>query len=698
MAARPMRHPRTRARLAALALAAVGAGALASPALAAKDDVVLISRATGPAGAPVDASAFSPAITASGERVAFESVADNLSAEDDNGVTNIFVRDAAANTTVLVTRETGAAGAGADGSSGGPGLSADGRLVVFTSDADNLSAEDNNADDNVFVRDLVASTTTLVSRATGAGGAPADARAHDADISADGRYVAFRSGADNLAPDADDLVNNIFVRDLVANTTTLVSRRAGASGAAANGDAVNPSISGDGNRVAFTSDANNLSNEDDNSVANVFVREIAAATVTLVSRASGAAGAPGSDNSGNPDLSPSGRFVAFESSANNLAPDDRNAFSNVFLRDLDASTTALASRATGPAGAAGDADSADPASSPYVSDNARVTFISLANNLSPDDNDAVTNVFVRDALAGTTELVSRAPGPAGAAANASSSNPAISADGRFVAFDSPADNLVAGTLAGVTNVFRRDTLGDVPRATLLCKVLPLPPAPPDKDDVTFTLSVQQLRINQRISQAAIRRLNAVEARLNGGLSTRDLCGYSVGPAELGTGHHQRHRRRSRSRRPSPADPAAIVDPGRSGPGDPLTLSGRQLLINQRIDQAAIRRATGIGNRLDSGLTGGDVRAGQVTQGKLYDRLAILSRVAGARAAGQHYDHPAPAQPARSRQRHADVTQLRINQRIAQAGVRNANALIRRLETGLSGADLRPGTLTAADLG
>ncbi len=194
-------------------------------------------------------------------------------------------------------------------------------------------------------------------------------------------------------------------------------------------------------------------------MANVFVREIAAATVTLVSRASGAAGAPGSDNSGNPDLSPSGRFVAFESSANNLAPDDRNAFINVFLRDLDASTTALASRATGPAGAAGDADSADPASSPYVSDNARVTFISLANNLSPDDNDAVTNVFVRDALAGTTELVSRAPGPAGAAANASSSNPAISADGRFVAFDSPAGNLVAGTLAGVSNVFRRDIAG-----------------------------------------------------------------------------------------------------------------------------------------------------------------------------------------------------------------------------------------------
>ena len=169
--------------------------------------------------------------------------------------------------------------------------------------------------------------------------------------------------------------------------------------------------------------------------------------------------------------------MTFQSTANNLSPDDRNAVINVFLRDLDESSTALASRANGPNGAGGDADSADPASRPVVSDNGRVAFISQANNLSADDNDALTNVFVRDALAGTTELVSRAPGPAGAAANASSGGPTTSADGRYVAFDSPATNLVAGTLAGVSNVFRRDVLGDAPRATPLCKNLPLPPAP-----------------------------------------------------------------------------------------------------------------------------------------------------------------------------------------------------------------------------
>ena len=337
------------------------------------------------------------------------------------------------------------------------------------------------------------------------------------------------SDADNLSPDDDDAFTNIFVRDLVANTTTLVSRRAGASGPAANSDSFNPSISGDGNRVAFASDANNLSNEDDNGVGNVFVRDIAAATITLVSRATGVAGAPAGDSSSNPDLSPSGRFVAFESSANNLSPDDRNAFINVFLRDLDESTTALVSRAGGANGVGGDANSADPASHPVVSDNARVSFISEANNLAGDDNDALTNVFVRDALAGTTELVSRAAGPAGVAANATSRNPTISADGRYVAFESSATNLVAGTVAGVDNVIltKAATTEPPPSTTTI------PPRQNPPDPASVTLSVGQLRINQRIAQAGVRNANALIRRLETGLSGADLRPGTLTAVDLG---------------------------------------------------------------------------------------------------------------------------------------------------------------------
>jgi hypothetical protein len=209
--------------------------------------------------------------------------------------------------------------------------------------------------------------------------------------------------------------------------------------------------------------------------------------------------------------------------------------------------------------------------------------------------------------------------------------------------------------------------------------------------------VGQLRINQRISQAAIRRLNAVEARLNSGLASRDLCGYSVGPTELGQGITSAPAAASLAP-VAPADPAPITDPGRSGQGDPLSLSAAQLLINQRIDQAAIRRATGIGNRLDAGLTGGDIRAAQVTQGKLYDRLQILSRVGAPEPPASTTTIPPRRTPPDPGSVTLSVGQLRINQRIAQAGVRNANGLIRRLETGLAGSDLRAATLTAADLG
>ena len=170
-------------------------------------------------------------------------------------------------------------------------------------------------------------------------------------------------------------------------------------------------------------------------------------------------------------------------------------------------------------------------------------------------------MFVRDAFAGTTELVSRAPGATGAAGNSNSVLPATTADGRYVAFISVATNLVAGT-APPANIYRRDLLGDAPVAMPACKTLPLPPAPSDKE-ATFTLTVSQLRINQRISQAAIRRLNAVEARLNGGLASRDLCGYSVGPAQLGAGITSSPAAASLAP-VSPADPAPIVDPGRSG--------------------------------------------------------------------------------------------------------------------------------------
>jgi Tol biopolymer transport system component len=402
-------------------LAAALLAAAALPAAAAKDDLILVSRATGVAGPGGDASSGSPAVSADGRFVAFQSQARNLSSEDDDAaVSNVFVRDTLANRTTLVSRATGATGAGGDNSSLIPSISADGRFVAFVSGATNLSGEDDDTVSNVFVRDTVANTTTLVSRATGAAGAGGDGDSFGLSISADGRFVAFDSEADNLSGEDDDAVSNVFVRDTLANTTTLVSRATGAGGAGGDSLSRSPSISADGRFVAFISGADNLSGEDDNDVlANVFVRDTLANTTTLVSRATGAAGAGGDDFSSElePSISADGRFVAFES---------------------------------------------------------------RAKNFSDADSDAVADVFVRDTLAGTTTLVSRATGPTGAGGSGHSVDASISGDGRFVAFSSPSDNLSGEDQDGVTDVFERDVLGSPPPPP----PPPPPPAPPPGLQIT----------------------------------------------------------------------------------------------------------------------------------------------------------------------------------------------------------------------
>jgi Ca2+-binding RTX toxin-like protein len=145
--------------------------------------------------------------------------------------------------------------------------------------------------------------------------------------------------------------------------------------------------------------------------------------------------------------------VTFSSSANNLSAEDADGTNDAYVRDLQTDTTILASRADGPAGAAGADESG---TSTLSADGRLVAFHSLADNLSTEDDNAVRNVFVRDLLAGTTRLVSRAPGPAGAAATGGDSAfPVLAAGGRHVAFESAADNLSADDVNSVNNLFVR---------------------------------------------------------------------------------------------------------------------------------------------------------------------------------------------------------------------------------------------------
>ena len=221
--------------------------------------------------------------------------------------------------TSLVSRATGAAGVGGDSGSFDSAISVDGRYTAFESDADNLDGDSNDAVRDIFVRDAVTGTTTFVSRATTAAGVAGDGNSFDPAISADGRYVAFLSDADNLDGDSNDSFSDIFVRDTVANMTTLVSRATTAGGAAGNGGSTDPSISPDGGHVAFQSFATNLSGDDGDMINDIFVRDLEANTTAFVSRGTGNPGPAGNNNSALPSISTDGRYIAFESFATNLA-------------------------------------------------------------------------------------------------------------------------------------------------------------------------------------------------------------------------------------------------------------------------------------------------------------------------------------------------------------------------------------------
>jgi Calx-beta domain-containing protein/WD40 repeat protein len=376
-----------------LALALAGLTAAAS---AAKDDLDLISRASGARGAAANAFAQDPTISGDGRFVAFDSFASNLDPADGDMIDDVFVRDAQTNTTTLVSRASGVNGAKANALSLDPAVSADGRFVAFTSRASNLDPADGDTTVDVYVRDLQTNTTTLVSRASGANGAKAsDISAHPA-ISADGRFVAFQSFAGNLDPaDGDgNFQDNVYVRDLQTNTTTLVSRPSGlGTGAAGALNTIRPAISGDGRFVAFTSPSTNLDPADTDRILDVFVRDLQTNTTTLASRASGADGAKA--NGFTPAISADGRYVAFQAFSTNLDPTGSNGLGDIFMRDLQANTTTLASRAAGSAGAPGNALSQDPAIS---GDGRFVAFDSIATNLHPDDTDDDLDVFRRDVL------------------------------------------------------------------------------------------------------------------------------------------------------------------------------------------------------------------------------------------------------------------------------------------------------------
>jgi Tol biopolymer transport system component len=291
-------------------------------------------------------------------------------------------------------------GAVPTGDSFAPSLSADGRYVAFASDASNLVAGDSNDATDVFVRDLVAGTTRRVS--LGAGGRQGDAASGGSGaggpaISADGRYVAFGSGASNLVPGDTNGRVDVFVRDLVAGTTRLVSRSS--AGVRGNGDSVRPAISANGRYVGYESDATDLVPGDTNDAIDVFVRDLAAGTTARVSLVDGGRGQANGFSSA-PALSAAGRYAEFTSTASNLVAGDTNATPDVFVRDLRLGRTYRVSVGAHGQTAGYAAGGALSAAGRYVA------FDSGAPDLVPGDTNQVRDVFRRDRYARVTLRIS----------------------------------------------------------------------------------------------------------------------------------------------------------------------------------------------------------------------------------------------------------------------------------------------------
>jgi Tol biopolymer transport system component len=329
-----------------------------------------------------------------------------------------------------------------DGNSFDAAISADGRFVAFSSEASNLVPGDTNGVSDIFVYDRQTATTTRIS--LGSHGTPGNGSSFEPAISGGGRYVAFASEASNLVPDDTNGSFDVFIRDRWTATTTRVSL--GANGAQSDGSSWEPAISAHGRYVAFASDASNLVPNDTNGASDIFVHDRRVATTTRASL--GAQGTQSNAESFGLSISSGGRYVAFSSEASNLVPGDTNGASDIFVHDRQ---TAMTTRASlGANGVQTNGRSTEPAISPG---GRYVAFSSGATNLVSGDTNGLFDIFVRDLRTATTMRVSL--GTDGNQGNDLSSEPAISAYGRYVAFSSDATNLVLGDTNASSDVFVR---------------------------------------------------------------------------------------------------------------------------------------------------------------------------------------------------------------------------------------------------
>ncbi|MFO0806989.1 MAG: hypothetical protein U0746_00015 [Gemmataceae bacterium] len=310
-------------------------------------------------------------ISADGRIVAYGSTATNLVAGDSNGVADLFAFEQPLGRTERITMSSGGAQADRGAASRVLGLSADGRFVLFASDASNLVGGDTNGAIDVFVRDRQGERTERINL-SGSGAQANRGGPASGGISADGRIVVFSSTATNLTPDDRSGDEDVFVRDRKLGTTRLVSR--GLSGAS------DAAVSGSGRFIAFKA----------RSAGRYAIFLLDRSTGGLIQVSRGLGGTTENGDSSHPVVSRDGRFVAFVSAATNLVAGDTSGASDVFA--WDRVTGHMTRVSVSGAGAQANAASGVPAISPSAE---YIAFVSRASNLVGSDTNGAADVFVR---------------------------------------------------------------------------------------------------------------------------------------------------------------------------------------------------------------------------------------------------------------------------------------------------------------
>ena len=328
-------------------------------------------------------------------------------------------------------------------------VSDDGRYVAFASEATNLVPGDTNNQMDVFRKDLWTGAVVLVSRS--AAGGQGNFQSDSPVLSADGRYMAFRSYANNLVAGDTNNRADIFRKDLQTGEIVLVS--AAADGTQVAQDSATPAMTPDGRYVAFRrTQVVTLSPGSAFPKLNIFHKDLTTGALYWVSRTAGGASSDG--DSSEPAISADGRYVAFTSGSPDLVPgsDASGSFPDVFRKD--AQTGAIVRVNTTPGGVQGNGNTNGPA----ISATGRyVVFKSFSSNLVSGDTNGTQDIVRKDLQTGAIDLVSSsAVGTLGNGNSGDFSAPTVSADGRYVAFESQASNLVAGDASGTDDVFKWD--------------------------------------------------------------------------------------------------------------------------------------------------------------------------------------------------------------------------------------------------